>query len=247
MEPETQGGSAPKSKFTSRIIILIVVIVLGGVIYYASTSGMLSSLGVSGGSVLASVNGAEITERDISDRIAHARTGLEAQGVNFEDTATRELLENQALEEMINEILVLSDAKLKGVTVSDEEVDAQFTQVRARFDSEDLFKAELSKNSFTEETLKENIRRELTLQKYVSSIASSTPLEVTQAEVATFYESLKGQTENLPPLADVALEIENQIRNQKLVAAVDSVVNTLRAAAEIVVHEKQTAETPATP
>lgn len=248
MDPQTQAsGNAPKSKFTSRIIILVVVILLGVAVYYASTSGMFSSLGVSGGSVLASVNGADITQSDVEERIAHAKTGLEAQGINFTDPATRDVLESQALEEIINETLVLNDAQAKGIAVTEEEVEAQYAQVRSRFDSDALFAEELSKNSFTEASLRENIRRELTLQKYVSGIASSTPLEVTQAEVVAFYESLKGQTENLPPLADVTAEIENQLRNQKLIAAVDSVVNTLRASAEIVMHTQTSTDAPAAP
>jgi FKBP-type peptidyl-prolyl cis-trans isomerase (trigger factor) len=245
MEPQAEAAK-PQKSMVGRAVVIILVLLIAGAAYYVFTSGMVPGLSQTGaGAVLASVNGAPITQADITERLSHAKTGLDAQGVNPDDPVTRDILQKQALEEIINETLVLADAEDRGIAVTESEVDAQYTTVRGRFATDEEFQAELSKNNFTEATLRENVRRELTLQKYVSEIATDMSLEVTEEEVAAFYKTLEGQTENVPPLAELKTDIENQLRNQKLATAVDELVNQLRANAEIVITADENAAEPA--
>lgn len=241
MDPQTETPQAGTkgAKPLTWVVGIIVLALMGAAAYVFLSSDRLSSL-TSGEAVLASVNGIDIKESDVTTRIGHARTGLEAQGLDLNDPQTRALLESQALDELINETVVLEDAERKGVSVTQEEVDTQFGEIRARFATEVEFDAELSKNDFTQETLRENIRRELTIQKYVAGIETSTTLTVTQAEIQAFYDELKGQTPNLPALVDLQVEIESQLKNQKLAQAVQQIVDGLRGEADITVHQEET-------
>lgn len=246
MDSQTPVGAAPEGRkrggWMGLVIAVIVLLLLAGAAYVFMKSGKLSE-GVASGSVLASVNGASITESDVQERIAHAKTGLEAQGLNLSDSETSKLLRSQALEEIINEMIVLADAEAKGVTVTDTEVDAQYGQIRSRFETEEQFTEELNKNSFTAETLRDNVRRELIIQKYVAQIESASTLSVTDDEVNNFYSQLQGQSENLPPLAELKAEIEAQLKNQKLAAAVQQVVQDLRSKANVEVQEEAQVQT----
>jgi|GEM_PF-2223776 len=245
MDPQTQA-QAPEVRrkrggALGIIIAVIVLLLLAGAAYLFMNSDKLSQ-GVDGGAVLASVGGVPITEADVNERIGHARTGLEAQGLNLEDPQTSELLRSQALEEIINERVVLADAESKGITVTDAEVDTQLADIRSRFETEEAFEAELSKNAFTQETLRENVRRELLIQKYVDQIAGASALTVTEAEITAFYDQLKGQNENLPPLEELRAEIETQLKNQKLAAIVQQVVTDLRGKADVQMNTETSPE-----
>lgn len=248
MDPQTNAapeGRKRRGGLTGLLIALVVVLLLAAAAYLFMGSDRLANR-LSDGSVLASVNGVEITEQHVNDRIAHARTGLEAQGLNLEDPATHDLLRSQALEELINETVVLADAEAKGIAATEAEVEEQYSQIRARFETEAAFQEELANNSFTTESLRENIRRELTIQKYVSGIADDAALTVTDEEIEAFYGQLSAQTEGLPPLAELRPEIETQLRNQKLAAAVQQIVEQLKAEADITVSEEAAPETPET-
>ena len=235
--PTAAPEGRKSGKWMGIVVTLIVLLLLAGAAYVFMGSDKLTGNGLSG-SVLASVNGTEITESDVDERISHAKTGLEAQGLNLSDPATSELLRSQALEEIINEMIVLADAEAKGITVTDAEVDAQYGQIRGRFETEELFTEELNKNSFTAETLRENVRRELIIQKYVAQIEGASTITITEPEINDFYAQLQGQSENLPPLTDLRVEIETQLRNQKLASAVQQVVEDLRSKADVQLKEE---------
>ena len=239
MDPQTSAGApeAPsrKGRWLGIVITIIVLVLLAGAAYVFTKGG-------SGEDVLASVNGIAITQVDVDLRISHAKTGLEAQGLNLSDPETSSLLKSQALEEIINEMIVLTDAEAKGITVTEAEIDAQYAQIRGRFTTDEEFATELEKNSFTEATLRENVRRELVIQKYVTQIASASTLSITEGEVTAFYTQLQGQTEDLPPLTDLRGEIETQLKNQKLAAAVQTVVQELRSKATIEMKTEAGAE-----
>ena len=249
MEPQSSANNAPqggrkRGGLIGLIVAVIVLLLLAGAAYLFMNSDKMAEVG-GGGSVLASVNGTPITEDDVTERISHAKTGLEAQGLNLEDPQTRDLLRSQALEEIINERVVLADAQAKGIVVSDAEVDTQLADIRSRFETEAQFTEELNKNQFTQETLRENVRRELLIQKYVTQISDASTLTVSEEEITAFYEQLKGQNESLPPLAELRAEIEVQLKNQKLAGVVQQIVEDLRSKADIQMNTDASTEVPA--
>lgn len=246
MEPQSSVNNAPQVRrkrggLIGLIVAVIVLLLLAGAAYVFMNSDKMAGV-TGGGGVLASVNGTPITEDEVTERISHAKTGLEAQGLNLEDPQTRDLLRSQALEEIINERVVLADAQAKGVVVTDAEVDTQFNDIRSRFETEAQFTEELGKNQFTPETLRENVRRELLIQKYVAQISEASTLTVSEEEVTAFYDQLKGQNESLPPLTELRAEIEVQLKNQKLAGVVQQIVAELRSKADVQINAGTSAQ-----
>lgn len=226
VSPETHSK---RGRWMGLVITIIVVLLLLGATYVFMKSDSFSQA-VPDGAVLASVNGIDITEGDVTARLEQMRTNLEAQGKNLEDPVLR----SQTLEEIVDETLVLADAKAKGVIVTGAEIDEQYGQIRARFETEDIFIEELKKDNLTEESLRENIQRGLIINKYIAQIPNIAALTGTEEEIVAFYEQLKGQqVENLPPLEELKGEIETQLKTQKIATAIQGIIAELRSKANI--------------
>jgi len=192
--------------------------------------------------VVATVNDVAITQQDIDDRIDRNRDALVAQGTNIDDPTVRAQIEEQIITQIINETLVLADAARLGLSVTAEEISAQYDTISGRFESAELFQAELEKNRFTEESLRKNVERELLTQKYIQQVTASQTVEVTEEEITALYDQLVAQSAEgaeIPELEDVQAQIEDQIRNQKLAQVVTDVIAGLKESAVIVITEKE--------
>jgi len=217
------------------IIAVILILLAGGAYFFFSSNSNLGGKGDA--KIVATVNGVIITEKDVNDRIERNRATLVAQGTNIDDTTVRATVAEQVVAQLVNEALVLEDAKKKGITVTSDEIDTEFANIKARFENDEAFQTELTKNFFTEETLRENIERELLTQKYVQQISDNADVQVTEDEIVALYDQAKEQNNDIPPLEDVYAEAEAQIKNQKVAALVSEAVTKLRADADIVITQ----------
>lgn len=236
--PSEQGGKRKGGKGLLFFIIIIIIVAAVAVVYLKPN--LLSQVGVGGGEVSATVDGIEISAQQVEDRIERNRAALEAQGNDLEDPETLAQLEAQIITQLVNEQLVLADANILGITVTDEEIEEQLATIRGRFETDEAFATELENNRFTEKSLRANVERELLIQKYVQQVADSQPIEISDEEIQTLYDQLAEQNEELPALEELAPQIEDQLRNQQLGQIVDSVVTDLRTEADIVITEEET-------
>lgn len=242
MDSQPQSNESPRRSKGSTLtyaVAIIVLLLIGAAVYVFMYSDTLPSA-AGDRTVLASVNGADITQGDVEERLDQSRTGLEAQGINLEDPNVKEQLESQMLQDIINQKLVLEDASKRGLTVSDTEVEQELTQLKATLGDEKAFETFLEKNKFTEAVLKVRIREELLVQQYIAEIANNAPIEATPSEIETLYQQLKNENANLPTLNEVRSDIESQIKSQKLGATLRSVIEALRNAAQIEIKEQAT-------
>ena len=234
----TTNGKSSGGLFRNLLIIIVLLLLAGGAYFYFSSNAKTDGEGEN--QTVATVNGVAITQKDVDDRIERTRETLLTQGTDISDPTVRAGVVEQTITQIVNEMLVLEDAKRSGITVTGEEIDTEFANIKARFESEEAFKTELAKNYFTEETLRVNIERELITQKYVQKISADAQIEVTEDEITALYAQAKEQNADIPPLEDVRAEAENQIRNQKLAVLVSSAVEGLRADADIVITKRDT-------
>jgi parvulin-like peptidyl-prolyl isomerase len=81
---------------------------------------------------------------------------------------TAEELRKEALDSMIDRMLILEEArKFNIVTVTDEEVDKAFESIKKGFPSETEFEEALKKDEITDDELKDNLRDQILAVKYV--------------------------------------------------------------------------------
>ncbi len=232
----SNGGKGNRSLLVG-IIIIILVLAAGAFVYlkpFNSTKGTSA--------VAATVDGVEITQQDIDNRITRNKDALEAQGKDLNDSAVLVQLKDQIINQIINETLAIEAAKKSGLSVESSEIDAQYKTIFDRFDSEEAFRAELEKNRFTDESLRKNIERELLTQKYIEQITTNQNVEVTEEEISSLYDQLVAKSDKgveIPKLEDVSSQLKDQIRNQKLSQIVSDAIAKLKDGAVIVITEKK--------
>lgn len=229
---DAENTTEKKAVGLKIILAVIILAALGFGTWY-----LLKDDGVSGGAAVATINGKKFTENEFEKRLAQARVNFEAQGVDFTNEENLSGLKKQVVQDVINEKIILMDAEAKGLTVTNEEVDAQFVEIKNRFETEVEFNAELEKAKFSQDDLRDQIKRQISVQKYVAEITKDKDLSVSDEEIETFYNDTKesqggsaeGEENAFPPLSELKVQIEEQISQQKVAQIVQARINELKS------------------
>jgi len=138
---------------------------------------------------VAMVEGTPITREMLDRGVEQRRAQMAAQGQQIGPNQVSEL-EKRVLEELINgEILYLESVK-KGITVTDTEVNDQWTRFKSQFPDKETFDRELKTRGLSESIIKEQMRRRMQVQKYVTS-EFIPKISVPDTEIRAFYDENK--------------------------------------------------------
>jgi parvulin-like peptidyl-prolyl isomerase len=135
--------------------------------------------------IVAKVNGTVLTMKDLEAQVDRL-----IPLITFHRNVPPEKRKNyynQAMEELINRELQYQDAVSKGMEAEKEKVDAQLQKVKARYKSEEEFKAALEKNGLTEDTFRTAIEKEFLIKSIVTKTVTE-PSQMSEANLKEFYE-----------------------------------------------------------
>ncbi|MBI1992535.1 MAG: peptidylprolyl isomerase [Candidatus Omnitrophica bacterium] len=132
--------------------------------------------------ILAIVNEDVITEADVASQ-AQALLDDEEGGTPSETLSPE--MRHAALRRLIEQRLILQEAKRSGISVSGDQVLEHLKEIRGRFESEEAFRASLAESGLSEEQLKENLRDQLMtrqlIDREVRAAVKVSPQEVARA------------------------------------------------------------------
>jgi len=132
------------------------------------------------------VNGKAIMRADVDK--AYNRTRDPNQALADEEALIVKL---GLLDELITQELILARAPALQVTVPDADVDKAFTDARQGM-TEDAFRQELTRRSLSENDMKDNIRRELMVQKVLETDVTA-KVSIADQEITDFFNANKAQ------------------------------------------------------
>lgn len=162
--------------------------------------GIQSYLGVGGEPVVATVNGVDITDRDLSRRAQQARIELrERLGAAYDPALFEEgRLRAEVLDDMIRQTLLLDASNRIGMRVSDEEVRIQILSEPAfqrdgRFDRES-YERLLRLQGLSPAQFEEQLRQQLIGNQLLRAVVGS---ELITSRELDDYRRLAGQTREL--------------------------------------------------
>lgn len=137
--------------------------------------------------ILAVVNDEIITERDLQVSMAPVVAQLRATyaGADLEEKVKR--ARQDFLAKIIDDKLILSEAKTKKVIVKDSEVDDMMADVRNKFPNRDIFLKAIEDQGLTERKLWERFRDQIMTQKLVG-VEVRSRVSVSPGEVADYYK-----------------------------------------------------------
>jgi peptidyl-prolyl cis-trans isomerase SurA len=166
--------------------------------------------------VWAVVNGQPISKAQAEK---YYRTRVNAQGQTASPSQDEALsLTLSIVDELINDELLLQRAKQLGLGATDGEVEDKFTEVKSPF-TEEQFQQQLKEQRVTVDDLKQDIRRQISLDKVLNREVVS-KISITDQDVANFYNENRSQfnvAETQYRIAQIVVtpRKDPQIRNRK--------------------------------
>jgi peptidyl-prolyl cis-trans isomerase SurA len=167
--------------------------------------------------VWAVVNGQPISRAQVDK---YYRNRINAQGQTTAAPSQDEALSLtlSIVDQLINEELMLQRAKQLGMAATDGEVEDKFTQVKSPF-TEDQFQLQLKEQGVTVDDLKQDIRRQITLDQLMTREVTA-KVSPTDQDVASFYNENRAQfnvSETQYRIAQIVVtpRKDPQLRNRK--------------------------------
>jgi peptidyl-prolyl cis-trans isomerase C len=90
------------------------------------------------------------------------------------------------IDQLISGELLYQEGEKTGYEASTEKIDEAFNDLLSRYETEDAFKEEMSKRGFTEITLRENMKKQITIQDFIEG-AIVPSIEIADEEVKKIY------------------------------------------------------------
>jgi peptidyl-prolyl cis-trans isomerase SurA len=173
---------------------------------HAATPGRLDG-------IAAVVNDDVVLQSDVEEQLYLFLMRAQAEP----DSATIDTLRRQVLDQLIDEKLVVAEAKRQGVTVSDadvaREVENAMADAKQRMGTPEAFQAQLARENMTEEKLrakyKDEVRRQMLGQRLVQKQLPKKT--VTAAEAEAFFKANPDKFPKAPPevrLAVIQIPVE---------------------------------------
>jgi peptidyl-prolyl cis-trans isomerase SurA len=135
--------------------------------------------------ILAVVNDEVITQSEVG-QMAKAMQGQ--PGVRLPSDPKQ--LRKELVEALIMQKLAKAEAKRRGITVSDKEVDQAFAEFKKRnnIESDEVLAKALAKEGMTVKSLKQQIADQMTQERLVAIVAAGKAV-VTESQVKAFYDN----------------------------------------------------------
>ncbi|MTI46484.1 peptidylprolyl isomerase [Sporosalibacterium faouarense] len=146
--------------------------------------------------IVAKVNGEEITKTQLDDNFAMQRKMIENQygtdvwtqemgdGRLFED-----VFKEKVLEGLVQEAILVQEAKEQGIEVTDEEVNTEIENLKEANGGEENFNKSLENSGITIDYLKDALRKEMIISQYQEKYMGD--LEVSDAEAEEQFNANK--------------------------------------------------------
>ena len=192
--------------------------------------------------IVAVVNDDVITEADVTSRVSEL---LEAQPPDAANTPRAADVHQMMLRHLIEQRLILQEAKRLNITIEADAIDDRFEKIREKFDSDEALTAALTQSALTQEGLKEQIRQQLMVDRLIDAKVRST-ISVSPQEVA---KELEGHPEVVKTgdrvrASHLLIRVTEARPEEKARALIDDLHRLIRGGADFAQLAKRYSEDP---
>jgi len=134
------------------------------------------------------INGENISREKLQAQVDHLinQRGLNSGGIT--QPAVFKQIQQEVVDQLIVQELLWQEAKRRNFIVEDELVNERLRQMKSGFDTEQAFQFKIQAGGFTEETYRDDIRQQVSVQHMISqSIAPR--ISISDEEVENFYKA----------------------------------------------------------
>ncbi|MDQ7844154.1 MAG: peptidylprolyl isomerase [Armatimonadota bacterium] len=164
-----------------RTVVLALLLALAGTAAaLALTRGMQQGTGVA-----ATVNGEVIYRSELDREVAAVAQQYRIDLTSAEGRKQREEISRIVLDQMIEQRLILQEARKRHALATEAQVAAAVEEIRKNFPSDAEFQFALDQRNLTLDDLRKRLRTTLTVQNLQARVSQAT---VNSSEVARYYE-----------------------------------------------------------
>lgn len=168
------------------------------------------------------------------------QVGEEAWETNLKDNKEfNESLEEIVLDNVILERVVLEEAAKANVTVTDETINSEIANIKTQYPKAEDYEKYLANIKMTEEELKADIKKQLTIQQFLKTKADEImKLEPTEKQLKDLYNKYKDAFKQvkashiLVETEEEAKKVKERLNNGEDFATIAKEVSTCPSAAE---------------
>ncbi|WLR54686.1 SurA N-terminal domain-containing protein [Mesobacillus subterraneus] len=182
--------------------------------------------------LVATVDGEGISKQQYERELEGMKATYEQQGMPEDqmDSKMKKELEKSVLDQMINAELLLQIAEKDGISIEEKEIDAELEKIKTNFKDEKQFEEALKKNEITVKELKSQLKKQLTVNKYLDSKIGK--VEVTDEEIQASYDQYKElakvQEQEPEELEKIKPQLEQQVISEKENEKISKLIEDLR-------------------
>lgn len=147
----------------------------------------------SSGDAMAKVNGKKILRADV-EKYYRNQTAQAPQPPSDEEAASLRLA---ILKQLIDDEIMLQRAEKDGLLATEEEVNSKLNEVKAPY-TQEQFQQRLKERNLTEEDLKREFRRNITIEKVINKEITS-KITISDADIAAYYNAHKAEFNLVEP------------------------------------------------
>lgn len=216
---------------------LLVLILVGVLLISSFAACTIKDEGVEEkGEVVATVNDKEIKRVDYENLVENMKLSYQQFGIDFNNPDNKGMLamiEEEAINNLIQQELILQSSKEKGYEVTRDEIDYEMEQIKQQFENEEEFLNVLELNKLTLEELEVSVERELLLGRYIQGEIGEA--EVTEEEVIALYEEYRNTMEDISPMEEMLFDLEEEIKYEKFQQKFQEIIDELYEKSNIVI------------
>jgi peptidyl-prolyl cis-trans isomerase SurA len=196
--------------------------------------------------VVAEVNGEEVTKDEFVPIYEAAFAQAASQAQMGGEAPDEEQLRKQTADDLVDTELLAQEAEARGLEVSDEDVDAELTDLAEQNgmkSADELLKA-VEQQGVTAEQARDQVETQVLVEQLVAD--ENGPIEPTDKELRALYAQAKQQQaqagqsgqggQKIPPFAQVREQLVEQATNQEVGKVATALVEDLRADADITIN-----------
>lgn len=192
--------------------------------------------------VVAEVNGEEVTREEFVPLYQAAFQQAAAQAQTSGEAPDEKALQQQIADDLVSTELLAQEAESRGIEVSDEEVDAELTDLaeQNQMASAEELLAAVEKNGLSEDQARAQVETQVLVELLVADEDGSEG--PTEQELRAIYDQAKQQAaageqgQKIPPFDQVRDQIEEQARTEQTNKVASALVEDLRKDADITIN-----------
>ena len=234
---------SPKSALPLKqyVIAAVMIAVIGMVLWYGLEKQERVKTGVfdkieglvKTAKPVATVNGIKISKEQYEKNREQIIASAKQQGLDVSDAKVQSEIDAQAIDVLVNTELLRQAAKTAGVVVTPEQIESRYQEIVTSVGGVDELAQKMTELNVDENSLRSDIEGEILIKTYLTDAVDISTIKIEESEIKTAYENASDTGASLPPLEEVASQIEAQLKAVKEQDLIKTFIETLKEKAEI--------------